>query len=211
MSDLGLRAMLRKLLPSKARIAIRHLLRGINLDRQIVAEAYLKGQGIEIGGLQSPLPVPRAARVGYVDRMSVAELKKQYPELNDQKLVQPDIIADGELPEPVPDLSQDFVIASHFLEHCQNPLLALRNMFRVLKPQGVLYLVIPDKRYTFDVDRPVTTIDHVLRDFEQGPAWSKRQHFAEWVKLVDKVEDEAERERTANELIEKGYSIHFHV
>ena len=63
---------------------------------------------------------------------------------------------------------QDFVIANQVLEHFQNPLLALQNMLRVLKPGGVLYLSLPDKRFSFDVDRPVTTVEHVLRDYRRG-------------------------------------------
>jgi ubiquinone/menaquinone biosynthesis C-methylase UbiE len=176
-----------------------------------VAEAYLRGEGIEIGALHMPLRVPEAAHVRYVDRMSVADLRTHYPELGDQELVNVDIIADGERLESIDDATQDFVIANHFVEHCQDPIGALLNMFRVLKPGGALYLAIPDKRCSFDVDRPVTTLDHLMRDHQEGPAWSRRQHFDEWTRLVNKVTaaDEAERQTVAN--MEMDYSIHYHV
>jgi hypothetical protein len=74
----------------------------------------------------------------------------------------------------------------------------------------VLYLAVPDKRFTFDADRQCTTIEHVMRDFTEGPAWSKRQHFEEWTRLVNKrVGSEAEEE--IEHLLEIDYSIHFHV
>ena len=34
-------------------------------------------------------------------------------------------------------------------------------------PGSILYLAVPDKRYTFDADRPVTPTDHVLRDYQE--------------------------------------------
>jgi SAM-dependent methyltransferase len=179
-------------------------------DRVAIAEKYLKGDGIEIGALNSPLKVPHAASVKYVDRMTTPDLRKQYPELNDLKLVDADIIADGERLDGVRDSTQDFVIANHFIEHCQNPLLALSNMFRVLKEDGLLYLAAPDKRFTFDVDRPITPLEHILRDFEEGGEWSRRQHFEEWVRDVNKVQGAAEFEKRVDELMGIDYSIHFH-
>jgi len=103
------------------------------------------------------------------------------------------------------------VIANHFLEHCENPILALKNMLRVAREGGIVYIVVPDKRYTFDRDRPVTSYEHLKRDFEEGPAWSRQGHYEEYVRLVTKtVGEEAFREQT-NRLLLMDYSIHFHV
>jgi ubiquinone/menaquinone biosynthesis C-methylase UbiE len=183
----------------------------MSLSRETVAEIYLRGEGIEIGALHMPLRVPQSATVKYVDRMSVDGLRTHYPELHDKELVNVDIVADGERLEAIDEATQDFVIANHFIEHCQNPLGALLNMFRVLKPGGVLYLAIPDKRCSFDANRPVTTLDHLLRDYHEGPAWSRRQHFEEWTRLVNKVTDEVEAERQIVSNMEIDYSIHYHV
>jgi hypothetical protein len=84
-------------------------------------------------------------------------------------------------------------------------------MFRVIKPGGVLYLAIPDKRNSFDRDRPVTTLEHVIRDYEEGPAWSRRGHFEEWTRLVNKVEDDEEAEKQIALNLSIDYSIHYHV
>jgi predicted SAM-dependent methyltransferase len=183
----------------------------MKLGREFIADTYIRGQGIEIGALHMPLGVPRSARVKYVDRLSVPDLRKHYPELNDKNLVEVDIIADGERLESISDATQDFVIANHFVEHCQNPIAAILNMFRVLKPGGVLYLALPDKRCSFDVDRPVTPFEHLLRDYHDGPAWSRRQHFEEWTRLVNKVLDDEEAERQIALNLEMDYSIHYHV
>jgi SAM-dependent methyltransferase len=105
----------------------------------------------------------------------------------------------------------DFVIANHFIEHCQNPTGALRNMLRVVRPGGVVYLAVPDKRYTFDRDRPLTTSEHLLRDDQEGPAVSRYEHYAECVRLVDHVLEADAVQREVSRLMAMDYSIHFYV
>lgn len=183
----------------------------MKLDRESLADTFIRGQGVEIGALNMPLRVPRSVKVKYVDRFSANDLRKHYPELNDKELVNVDIIADGERLESISDSTQDFVIANHFVEHCQNPIGAVLNMFRVLKPGGILYLAIPDKRCCFDSDRPVTSLEHIMRDYVEGPEWSRRQHFEEWARLVNKAADETDVEHQVAELTRINYSIHFHV
>lgn len=176
--------------------------------RNAIAGLYLQGDGIEIGALHSPVHLPDGATVRYVDRMPVDGLRRHYPELDGYALTEPDILDDGERLPSIDDASQDFVIASHFLEHCQDPIGAMTTLCRVVRPGGLVYLAIPDKRFTFDRHRPVTPFDHLVRDHEQGPAWSRRAHFDEWVTLG---EDESTRGKTAEELMAMEYSIHFHV
>jgi SAM-dependent methyltransferase len=177
----------------------------------VIARAYLRGRGLEIGALHNPLKVPPAAQVRYVDKLSTADLRREYPELAGKDLVPVDILDDGERLATVPDGSQDFVIANHFVEHCEDPIGAIGNMLRVLKPGGVLYLAIPDKRYTFDRDRPVTTLEHLMRDHREGPSWSRRAHYEEWAALVDRIADPAARARQVETLLARRAAIHFHV
>ena len=152
--------------------------------RDYLAIKYLRGSGIEIGALGSPLPVPYGAQVKYVDRLSVKDLRSEYPQLKNSAFVEVDIIDDGQTLTKVPSDSCDFVIANHFLEHCENPLGALVTFLRVLKRKGVLYMAVPDKRCTFDEGRPVTALQHIVKDYQEGPAWSRQQHFKEWRALV---------------------------
>jgi predicted SAM-dependent methyltransferase len=184
--------------------------RAVAATREELAARYLRGTGIEIGALHNPLSTPHGAHVRYVDRMTISDLRKHYPELNGLPLVEVDVIDDGERLESIPDESLDFVIANHFLEHCEDPLRALTSFSRVLRIGGRVYLAVPDKRKTFDADRPVTSLDHVLRDHAEGPEVSRRSHFEEWARLVDRV-DPAAVESHAEELMAKNYSIHYHV
>ena len=50
-----------------------------------------------------------------------------------------------------------------------------------------------------------------MRDFTEGPEWSKRQHFEEWARLVNNRTDEVQVEQETQHLIDIDYSIHFHV
>jgi SAM-dependent methyltransferase len=178
--------------------------------RTRIANRYLSGDGIEIGALHNPLSLPRSARIRYVDRLSVPELRAHYPELKREPLVEVDIVDDGERLTTIADSSLDFIVANHFLEHTQDPVGTLVNAFRALRPGGILYLAIPDKRYTFDIDRPVTPFEHLLRDFEEGPQVSRRQHFEEWARLVDRVPED-DVPRRVEQLMVQDYSIHYHV
>jgi SAM-dependent methyltransferase len=204
-----------ELLPARAARRARTVHRAVRPDRVVsarmrIAERYLAGEGIEIGALHNPLAVPRAARVRYVDRLPVPELRAHYPELEQEPLVDVDILDDGERLATIGDSTQDFVVANHFLEHTQDPIGTLLSAYRVLRPGGVLYLAVPDKRHTFDSDRPLTPVDHLLRDHDEGPEVSRRAHFEEWARLVDKVPADEVPGR-ADELMEQDYSIHFHV
>jgi SAM-dependent methyltransferase len=183
---------------------------GAAFGREAIARRFVQGSGIEIGALHNPLRVPRGADVRYVDRMTVPELREQYPELAAEPLVDVDVIDDGERLESFADGTQDFVIANHFLEHSQDPLRALANMFRVLREGGVLYLAVPDKRFTFDAKRPPTPLAHVLDDYRHGPERSRRGHFEEWARLVDDT-PESEVQARVEVLLARDYSIHFHV
>jgi SAM-dependent methyltransferase len=178
--------------------------------RRHLAGRYLEGDGLEVGALHLPLSLPRGARARYVDRMSVADLRAHYPELDEYELVNPDFIDDGEALTSVPDASMDFVIVNHLIEHCQDPIGALLSHARVLREGGVLYLAAPDRRRTdFDREREETSLEHLLRDHEQGPEGSRSLHYEEWSRLAIKV-PEGDVAEHASALERQDYSIHFH-
>ncbi len=178
--------------------------------RAEVAWQYLRGDGIEIGALHKPLALPPGAKARYVDRAATEELRKQYPEFNDLKLVPVSVISDAQTLQGVSDESQAFVIANHVIEHMEDSIRAVQNWLRVLRPGGVIYLVLPDKRFTFDWPREVTSIEHVRRDYKEGPHVSRREHYREWADLV-MITQAAKVEDRAAELEAQRVSIHFHV
>ncbi|HEX6431826.1 MAG TPA: class I SAM-dependent methyltransferase [Niastella sp.] len=73
----------------------------------------------------------------------------------------------------------DFLLSCHSLEHVANPLKALSEWQRVLQPGGILVLVLPDKRYTFDINRTYTTMDHLVKDYDLEINEKDTTHFDE--------------------------------
>lgn len=141
-----------------------------------------------------------------MDRLDGEGLAGHYPELTGQ-ILRPDVLADAvQLPFPLASL--DFVIASHVLEHMPFPLTALRAWYQVLAPGGALLLKIPDKRYTFDVKRKRTELQHLI-DEDANPQADQRPHFADWVANVGNPP--ADFDRAVDDLMRANYSIHFHV
>lgn len=155
--------------------------------------------------------MPRGASVRYVDNWTEHELREQYPDLADEKIVGPDIIDDATTLTTIADSSQDFVVANHFLEHCEDTTAALATMLRVTKPGGVVFLAVPDKRRTFDSPRPTTRLEHVLRDHEAGPEISRVQHYEEFARFVEGIAEPDLPGHVAEALENERYHIHFHV
>jgi SAM-dependent methyltransferase len=71
------------------------------------------------------------------------------------------------------------------LEHSANPLRALQAWRRVLKPNGALLLLLPNKSMTFDHKRPVTPLAHLIEDFESGTTEEDLTHLPEILRLHD--------------------------
>jgi SAM-dependent methyltransferase len=171
---------------------------------------YLRGKGLEIGGLWRKFKVSASTKVWYLDRLSVENLGKQYPEWNGG-IVAPDIIGDAEH-LPIASASLNFLIASHVLEHLRFPLLALRSWYDALVSGGILLLRVPDMRYTFDRDRRRTTLQHLLGESEDPRKFDTVSHYADWVQYVNHcAPGEARFRQQLNRLVGINYSIHYHV
>lgn len=179
--------------------------------RRKLAFRYLSGEGIEIGALHQPQDLPPGTRVRYLDRLDLPSLRQEYPELDELPLVEVDIVEDGENPLSIPDESLDFIVASHMIEHCEDPLGTLVNWLRILRAGGRIFLVVPDRRRTFDRDRKPQEFEHLLEDYRDGPEGSRSRHYREWVSALDGEMDSEQVEREAAALEQQGYRIHFHV
>lgn len=175
---------------------------------------YIQGSGIEIGALHRPLDISGlpVTEIRYVDRRSAEDLYRTYPELQAYQLTNVDIVDDGETLAKIAGESVDFIIANHFIEHTRDPIRTLENWLRKLRKGGVIFLTVPDKGATFDRERPLTTLFHLIEDYQSTPAQCQerdRQHFVEWATFIDKLPPEQIKERV-DFLLEIDYSIHFH-
>ncbi|MBC3542180.1 class I SAM-dependent methyltransferase [Rufibacter sediminis] len=79
----------------------------------------------------------------------------------------------------------DFVLSCNNLEHIANPLKALTEWLRILKPEGMLLLVLPFKESNFDHQRSYTTMAHLLDDFRNNTSEEDLAHLPEILELHD--------------------------
>ncbi len=206
-----MRSLLRNLLLNHLTLyPIMWLGRAPALRRRALSYQYLRGQGLEVGALHNPMPVAAGVKVQYIDRKPEEGLRQEYRRHTDTPKVPVDVVDDAEVLSTIADASQDFVIASHVIEHMESPLHALGNWLRVLRPGGMLYLAVPNREHTFDRHRPVTPFSHLLDDLRNGPNASRESHYLEWLRLVGGKTEAQARERLPL-VIAKGTSIHFHV
>lgn len=183
------------------------------LSRLGLSRNYIYGSGIEIGAMDYPLKVKKGTVVQYLDRIPREKQIQIFKDLNKEKLVKVDIVGNGETLDSVEDNSQNFIIANHFIEHCQNPILTIKNFIRVLKNDGVIFMAIPDKRYTFDNPRKITTLDHFANDYIDGAAKTEYEHYFDFVKHTSHGKNKSDNDipDVIKSLKERNFSIHFHV
>lgn len=131
-----------------------------------LAHHYLDGLvGLEIGAsAHNPFGLD-TKNVDIADEFNRSTYKKR--ELRISGEVAPiDIVAPGDR-LPVADGSVDFVISSHVLEHFPDPIAALAEWYRVIRPDGYCFMIVPHMERTFDRWKQRTTLVE-LRDRHTG-------------------------------------------
>lgn len=94
-------------------------------------------------------------------------------------------IADAVDLSMIADAKYDFVLSSNNLEHIANPLKAVAEFVRILKPGGYLVIVVPFKEKTFDHRRPYTAFEHLLEDYKRDIDEDDLTHLPEIAALHD--------------------------
>jgi SAM-dependent methyltransferase len=185
----------------------------IQHTRLAIASRFLSGNGLEVGAGSRPFPVPANVRVTYGDIRDHQTLESYFNTTNVQSGDEIDAQTFADLEAD----RFDFVISAHLIEHLLDPVGSIIQALRVLKPNGVLILVVPDMRRTFDCDRPETTLDHVLQDYRDGGVSSMRQGYEEHLRYVHpqmtgEHHPEAEIQWQATESVRRWpeFDIHFH-
>lgn len=125
---------------------------------------------IELGPSHAPI-VPKADGwdVRIVDHAPREELVEKYEGhsgVDTRRIEEVDVVwTNGALHDAFPATGHgtfDAVVASHVIEHVPDLLGLLASLERLLRPGGVVTLVVPDKRLTFDFFKPLSTTGDVL-------------------------------------------------
>jgi SAM-dependent methyltransferase len=139
-------------------------------------------RGVEFGPLTSPMVKKAESTIYYADHCSTEELKAKYepdPAVDTAAIVDVDLDLSRQSLQEVAPL--DFVVASHVVEHVPDLIGWLEEVHAALRPGGVLALVIPDKRFTFDLHRreaPLWEIEAAYQERRKRPGlWCILDHF----------------------------------
>lgn len=134
---------------------------------KILAALKRDGCGLEIGPSYNPVaPKREGFNVETIDHLSQQQLREKYRgEDVDTDAIEPvDYVWSGETYRQLvgPEKHYDWVIASHVIEHVPDLVRFINACAEVLKPDGILSLVVPDARYCFDQFRPITGLASVV-------------------------------------------------
>jgi hypothetical protein len=127
-------------------------------------------RGLEIGPLATPRVHKYEGQIFYVDHTDTDGLRKKYsndPDMQHrlEEIVDVDYVVgetQGIYEAVANDAPFDYVIASHLIEHIPDPISWFADVAKVLSIGGILSLVIPDKRYCFDINRRTTEMSDLI-------------------------------------------------
>jgi glycosyltransferase involved in cell wall biosynthesis len=143
-----------------------HAMDGLRGPRTIVyrdsavAHRFLDGlTGVEIGGaIHNPFHIEGCLNVDRTDQPTPYKLEEK--RLCGESL-HVDIVASGH-DLPFADASLDYVLSSHVLEHFYDPIGAIKEWLRVVRPGGYVFMIVPHRDRTFDRDEPLTSVEELL-------------------------------------------------
>jgi SAM-dependent methyltransferase len=213
----------------KIKIILKLYERWIYRKRRIYLESsslFTNKNGVEIGGPSQVFsvngPMPLYKDLGSLDNVNYSNktfwssadegnnfvYSKTKPSGNQ-------IISDAINLDKIQSSTYDFLLASHVIEHIANPIKAIYEWKRVIKNNGFLVILAPDKRRTYDKNRKITKIDHIISDYENEISEDDSTHFEEVIKFHDISNDSTLQNR--DELKERTYKnfenrmLHHHV
>jgi len=105
----------------------------------------------------------RTKTVDYLDRDGLVEKYRSFKQYDPNDIEDVDyVIAVGEPMANAIDERFDLVLASHVLEHSLSVIDFINDCTSLLAPGGVVSLIVPDHRYTFDRFRERSSIGRVI-------------------------------------------------
>ena len=149
------------------------------MDRNtlLLGDATRDSRIIEIGPSHAPIAAKRAGWNSFVvDHADQAELRAKYtgyPVDLDAIEVVDAVWRGGRLDHAVPASHHgrfDRLIASHVIEHIPDFVTFMVAAQTLITPSGALALAVPDKRYCFDVLKPISTTGDILAGYNPDGA-----------------------------------------
>lgn len=188
---------------------------------------FKTGRGLEIGGPSDIFShrglIPIYSTAGKIDNVNFSnntiwEGRISVGEnfiFNKKKLPGKQYVGEASNLNFIESSSYEYVLSSHCIEHLANPIQGMSEWLRVLKDGGLLVLILPHKDGTFDHNRPVSTLHHLIQDYDNQTDESDMTHLKEILELHDLTRDPGAgdfssfRKRSKQNF--KNRSLHQHV
>lgn len=179
------------------------------------AEPFLVGRGLEIGAGMAPQAVPDGCEVLHFDLRDSDELRRYFS----TDAIPTGVRPISEIPAFFPD-GADFLIAHHVVEHTPDPIGALREWRRLVKPDGVLCISFPNFECCPDRRRLLPSAEHLILDNllgRNGDDFESREHvlsfLCSWIDdspgLANMTRSQACHEISLN-THRSGHDFHWH-
>jgi hypothetical protein len=136
----------------------------------LVGDLDLSRPGVEYGPLTCPIVSKSQGPVLYVDYADTATLRaKAYrSDLDPNDISEVDLVWGS---KPLSHVGRfHYAVASHVIEHIPDPIGWLLEIVDSLTDDGRICLAVPDKNYTFDINRPLSTTGELIE------AWLEKHH-----------------------------------
>lgn len=139
----------------------------MNRNDKILCCINKNGLGVEIGPSHNPVtPKKEGYRVHVIDHLNREQLLEKYRDhnLHLENIEDVDFVWNGETYAELTGKRKfyNWIIASHLIEHIPDLIGFLNNCDEILKDDGVVSLVIPDKRFCFDHYRPISGLAGII-------------------------------------------------
>jgi hypothetical protein len=182
-------------------------------------------KGLEIGGPSKVFTqkgfIPLYPSVSHLDNMNFASDTIWEGEIRSTLFIAGGRQLGSQYIGEASDLSQikdsqyDFLLSSEMIQHIANPLKALYEWKRVLAEKGVMVLIIPNMTKTFDHNRPLTALQHLIEDYDNKTGEADLTHLEEALKYhdlsMDRPAGSYEQFRKRSEKNFRFRALHHHV
>jgi len=183
--------------------------------RKKIGDEYLIGDGYELGAGLAPSRFAKVESLEVIDKRNAQELEELFgaPPPYEVKTY-----------EDAARSPKAFLTAHHVLEHCPDPIGALKEWLPLVADRGIIYLSVPSTQNVCETHREPTPIRHLLLDHllaADGTDFESRNHIPsfvnQWAVLDEKyvwyasqgVQFYAEQMLAAQRQIE-GHDLHWH-
>ncbi|MGD9663259.1 MAG: class I SAM-dependent methyltransferase [Porticoccaceae bacterium] len=130
----------------------------------------------EIGAQARPTLLKTEASIHYLSYETQEEAKSVFADDSAMQAQVPetDILVRSDDYSQYTDMTFDCVIANHVIEHVDDIISWLQSISLLLKDDGIVFLAIPDKKYSQDKYRTNTTATHLIADYYLDGGKSER-------------------------------------